>query len=109
MLLLITTGVKGFWKSLILEQALNPCKTFTLIGKRKENSVAEIMKIIFPESFFVGGKPGLYLKCYQNKPNENKSNRNKTKTKQIRKKPRQPKKQENKWREKYQKHQQQNG
>ena len=44
------------------------------------------MKIIFPESFFVGGKPGLYLKCYQNKPNENKSNRNKTKTKQIRKK-----------------------
>ena len=44
------------------------------------------MKIIFLESFFVGGKPGLYLKCYQNKPNENKSNRNKTKTKQIRKK-----------------------
>ena len=35
MLLLITTGVKGFLKSLILEQALNPCKTFTLIGKKK--------------------------------------------------------------------------
>ena len=44
------------------------------------------MKIIFLESFFVRGKPGLYLKCYQNNPNENKSNRNKTKTKQIRKK-----------------------
>lgn len=44
------------------------------------------MKIIFLESFFVGGKQGLYLKCYQNKPNENKNSRNKTKTKQIRKK-----------------------
>ena len=62
MLLLITTGVKGSESE-----------------KRKENSVAEIMKIIFPESFFEGGKLGLYLKCYQNKLNERKSNRNKTK------------------------------